>query len=200
MPERTPPATRPPPRSWVVGLGAVVWLGCVGAGFAAWDRYDATPGPQGTAAAAPIATAKPWTLTLYAHPHCPCTRAGLGELAELARFLPAATEIRVVFVLPRGVEAGWERTASWDAAAAIPGVAVVCDVGGAEAVRAGAATSGYAVLTDGSGRVAFRGGLTRGRGRVGESPGRRAILEVVAGGREVGEAPVFGCPLLDEPR
>lgn len=186
----------PPHRSrsgLLVGLAAVVWLAGVAAGFAAWDRYDATPGAQAAAAGEPGAAA--WALTLYAHPHCPCTRASLDELAELARALPPDVAVRVVFVRPAGVEPGWERTASWDAAAAIPGVAVTCD-----AARAGAATSGHVVLTDATGRVAFRGGLTRGRGRVGESAARRTILEVVAGERPDGEAPVYGCPLANESR
>lgn len=183
--------------SRLVGAAAAVWLAGVAAGFAVWDRYDATPGTQAAAAGEPGAA--PWTLTLYAHPHCPCTRASLGELAELARDLPPGVRVRVVFVRPAGAEPGWERAASWDAAAAIPGVAVTCDADG-DAARAGAATSGHVVLTDAAGRVAFRGGLTRGRGRVGESAARRTILGVVAGERASGEAPVYGCPLANEPR
>jgi hypothetical protein len=186
--------------SGAVAGAAVVWLAVVAAGFAAWGAYDSTPGPQaaGAATAEPVGPA--WTLTLYAHPHCPCTRASLAELAELARALPAGAEVRVAFVRPAGTAAGWERTAAWDVAAAIPGVRVRCDVEGVEAARAGATTSGHAVLADAAGRVAFRGGLTRGRGRAGESAGRRAVLEIVAGGMADGEAPVFGCPLAEESR
>ena len=190
-----PPAWRPT----ITAAAALAWLATVAAGFAAWGAYDATPGPRadGVVAAEPAGPA--WTLTLYAHPHCPCTRASLAELAELARALPPGAEVRVAFVRPAGTAAGWERTASWDEAAAIPGVRVRCDAGGAEAARAGATTSGHAVLADAAGRVAFRGGLTRGRGRAGESAGWRAVLEIVAGGMAEGEAPVFGCPLADRP-
>lgn len=190
-------AENPASRPWLVALVAVAWLGAVGAGFAAWERYDATPGPRGPDAPGAPGAAR-WTLTLYAHPHCPCTRAALGELAELARLLPPDAAVAVAFVRPVGVEPGWELTPSWDAAAAIPGVAVRCDVEGSDAARAGAATSGHAVLTDATGRVAFRGGLTRGRGRVGESAARRTILGVVAGESSGGNAPVYGCPLGDE--
>lgn len=192
-----PPSARRQRSGLVVGFAAVVWLAGVAAGFAVWDRYDATPGAQAEAAGEPGAAA--WTLTLYAHPHCPCTRASLDELAELARALPPVVQVRVVFVRPAGAAPGWERTASWDAAAAIPGVEVTCDADG-DAARAGAATSGHVVLTDAAGRVAFRGGLTRGRGRVGESAARRTILGVVAGEQADGEAPVYGCPLANEPR
>ncbi|HEX4612822.1 MAG TPA: hypothetical protein VH092_31800 [Urbifossiella sp.] len=197
------PAARRPSRlaGAVVGAAAVVWLGGAAAGFAVWGGYDATPGPQAVGAAGPgDAAGSPWALTVYAHPHCPCTRAGLAELAELARARPVGLDIRVVFVRPAGAEAGWERTASWDAAAAIPGVRVCCDPDGAEAGRAGAITSGHAVLADRAGRVAFRGGLARGRGRAGESAGRRAVLAIAAGEGAAAEAPVYGCPLVDDPR
>jgi len=173
-------------------LLAGLWLGGVAGGFAAWEAYDATPGPQAAGAAPPTGPA--WALTFYAHPHCPCTRAGLAELAELARAAPEL-DVTVVLVRPAGAEPGWERSPAWDA---VPGARVRCDADGAEAARVGAVTSGHAVLTDGAGRVAFRGGLTRARGRVGESPGRRAVLAILAGGEAPAEAPVYGCPLTDD--
>jgi hypothetical protein len=173
-------------------LLAGLWLGGVAGGFAAWEAYDAKPGQQAGGAAPPAGPA--WTLTFYAHPHCPCTRAGLAELAELARDAPQL-DVTVVFVRPAGAEPGWERSAAWDA---VPGAHVRCDAGGAEAARVGALTSGQAVLTDHTGRVAFRGGLTRGRGRVGESPGRRAVLAILRGEEAPDAAPVYGCPLADE--
>lgn len=199
--EQPLPLSAHPRGEWAVGVVAAAWLLAVVAGFAAWEVYDTTPGPRGegsTAAGDPAGP--PWTLTLYAHPHCPCVRATLAELADLARAGGDQLGVEVVFVRPEGVEPGWERTPAWDAAAAIPGARVGCDPDGAEATRAGAATSGHAVLADRTGRVAFRGGLTRARGRVGDSPGRRAVLEVVAGGGAAAECPVFGCPLLDGSR
>lgn len=182
-------ATRTFASVFVLGL----WLAGVAGGFVAWEVYDATPGPQAAGAAPPAGPA--WALTFYAHPHCPCSRAGLAELAELARAAPDL-DVTVVFVRPAGAEPGWERSAAWDA---VPGARVRCDADGAEAARAGAATSGHAVLTDPTGRVAFRGGLTRGRGRVGESPGRRAVLAILRGEQVANAAPVYGCPLADEP-
>lgn len=177
---------------WLVGL---VWLGGITAGFVAWERYETTAGATGPV----LATAEErapgrWRLSVFAHPHCPCTRAMLGELAEALHATPDLTG-RVVFVRPAGAADGWERGRLWDAAAAIPGVEVGCD-GGTEARRFGAETSGQAVLTDPSGRVVFRGGLTRARGRAGESPGRRAVLDWVNSGTGPMEVPVFGCPLF----
>ncbi|MBN9518040.1 RedB protein [bacterium] len=201
MPHTPPPAPDPRPSwsGWIVGFAAAAWLAGVAAGFAAWDAYDATPDPQAAAGPGEPSVA-PWTLTLYAHPHCPCMRAGLAELAELTRALPAGVAVHVAFVRPAGAQPGWERTAGWDAAAAIPGVTVRCDAGGEDAARVGVTASGCAVLADATGRVAFRGGLTRGRGRAGESAARRTILGIVAGELMDGEAPVFGCPLANDPR
>jgi hypothetical protein len=176
----------------VAGLLWTAWLAAAAAGFAVWERYDATPGAAGPAAdAAPTGR---WELVLFAHPHCPCTRAALAELAELAHDGPGLA-VRVVYVRPPGAPDGWERTGTWDDAAAVPGIAVTVEAG--EAARAGAKTSGYAVLYDPHGRVAFRGGVTRARGRAGDSPGRRAVLDILAGREpEAREAPAFGCPLF----
>lgn len=185
-------------RNAVTLLVAMAWLSLVLAGFGLWEVYETTPGPRG--APAPLAvniTSRPeFELVLYAHPHCPCTRASLTELAGLAREAGPALSIRVAFVRPPGVPEGWERTSSWTMAQSC-GAKVVVDESGAEALQAGAITSGTVILRDGTGRIAFRGGLTRGRGRVGESAGQRAILNVLSGSVLVMvETPVFGCPLV----
>ena len=129
---------------------------------------------------------------VFVHPHCPCTRAALPEL--LATLSEAhAGSVRVVYVRPADVPAGWERTRSWEIAAAA-GVEVVVDADGSEAAAEGAETSGYAVARDATGRVAFRGGI--GRGRAGANPGLLAVADVLAGRvPAASEAPVFGCPL-----
>lgn len=168
------------------------WAGLVAAGFAAWDRYDRTPGAPGTAPPPGPPTGP--GVTAYLHPHCPCSRATIAELAALARDRgPTPT---VAFVLPPGTEPGWESGPALDAAARA-GLAVRCDAGGAEARANGAATSGHVVARDAAGRVAFSGGVTPARGRTGECPGRAAVAAVLAGGEPlVPDAPVFGCPLF----
>jgi hypothetical protein len=180
---------------WVVG---VAWLAAIVGGLWAWERYDTTGGPVGPPAVAPAETdAGRWRLTVFVHPHCPCARATVGELAELVRQVPDLA-VRVVFVLPEGTADGWERGELWQAAARLPGAELGRDPDGREARRSGAGTSGHAVLTDPEGRMVFRGGLTRARGREGESVGRRAVRDWVAGRAGVAEAPVFGCPLFAE--
>lgn len=183
-------------REAAIGVLAGAWLAAVAAGLWAWERYDATPGTAGAATAAANEPARGhWQLTLFAHPHCPCSRAAIRELAEIARAEPRLA-VRVLFVRPAGAREGWERGDSWAAASAVGGAAVACDADGREARRLGAETSGFAVLADPSGRGVFRGGLTQGRGRAGESAGRRAVLGWVRAGAGASAAPVYGCPLF----
>jgi hypothetical protein len=173
----------------------VAWFGAVLIGFGLWERYDTTPGGVGDPRASGAPPDARWRLAVFAHPRCPCTRATLCELSELAAAAPELA-VRVSFVRPAGSPDGWERGELWDAAARLPGVAVGADADGVEARRMGAETSGQAVLIHPAGRVVFRGGLTPARGRTGASPGRAAVAAWLE--TEVGPAaaPVYGCPLF----
>lgn len=176
-------------------LIVVVWLLIVATGFAALAAFKNVPGARGSEPAPAPAGHSGWSLALFVHPHCPCSRASLAELRELMREAGPALSARVVLVRPAGVPDGWERGELWSAATGIAGVRVDRDTGASEARRAGAATSGHAVLYDPQGRVVFSGGLTRGRGHAGESSGRRAVVAHVRGRAADRDAPVFGCPL-----
>lgn len=178
---------------WLVGT---TWLGCVLLGFFVWDRFDWTAGGVGQARDIPEAGPARWRLVLFAHPHCPCLRASLAELAEVVQRAPNLS-VRVVFVRPERTSEGWERGSSWEAASRMTGVETSCDADGAEARSFGAETSGHAELIDPLGRVVFRGGLTSGRGRNGESAGRRAILDWIEHNAGAASAPVYGCLLFD---
>jgi hypothetical protein len=183
-------------REATVWSAAVIWLAIVTGGFWIWERYDTTPGSTG---ATTLAAAEPprdrWRLTVFAHPHCPCTRSALRELNEITRAAPELS-VRVLFVRPAGARGDWEQGNSWNTATGITGAEVSGDADGAEAHQFGAETSGFAVLTDPSGQIVFCGGLTPGRGRTGESAGRRAVLAWVGSGSGASTAPVFGCPLF----
>jgi hypothetical protein len=92
----------------------------------------------------------------------------------------------------------------------IPGVALRLDPEGRLATSLGATTSGSLTISDGAGRVRFFGGVTSGRGAVGESPSLLAAREslAVAGGIDaeidasesseiaIATMPVFGCALV----
>lgn len=181
-------------RERAVWLAVAVWLSAVAGGLWAWERHDATPGAAGDAIAPPAAPGR-WTLTVFAHPKCPCARATLIELAELAPAVPELV-VRVRIVVPPDPGLGWERGEAWAAAGRVAGADVAADPGGAEARRCGAETSGHAVLTGPDGAVAFRGGLTPGRGRPGPGAGRRAVVDWVSGRAGAPAAPVFGCELF----
>ena len=181
-------------REWRVRVLAGCWVGLVLCGFWRWERYDRTAGGVGRGTTHSDEVGR-WQLTVFAHPHCPCSRATLRELDALARATPALAT-RVLFVRPPGGPGEWERGEAWDAATRIPGAEVSCDHDGISARTFGAKTSGHAVLTDPTGRVVFCGGLTRARGRTGASEGRNAVAVWVGGGVGAEAAPVFGCPLF----
>ena len=189
-----------------VFLGAFLALWCVAltVGAHALWRYSATPGEAGPAperwpADAPFQP-RPGraTLVMLAHPHCPCTRASLVELTQLAA--RGGADAWVLFVRPEGAEAGWEHSSSWGTAAEIPGAHVLVDANGETARAFGARTSGYVLFYDATGVLRFSGGITASRGQQGPSFGSEAILAVLRGeGAGPSRALTYGCPLLDEP-
>jgi hypothetical protein len=195
-------STRFRKRALWTALGAL-WLGAVAAGFAWLGSYNNRPGiPANAPARWPADTqiardTRHPTLVMLVHPRCTCSRASLGELAELvarARHRPTTV---VLMVRPAGVSGDWEQTDLWQSAAHIPGVTVVRDDGGVEAERFGTRASGQTLLYDTDGRLLFSGGITGARGHPGDNAGRAAILALLDR-EEVHQAgtPVFGCPLL----
>ena len=187
-------------------LLSVIWLGAAVAGTRFLLVYDFTPGREGTgkapshwpaASEIPHAAALP-TLVMFAHPKCPCTRASMGELALLMAHCQGLVDARVVFFQPEGSGEDWSRTDLWRTAAAIPGVTVQADEGGAEATRFHATTSGQTILYDARGDLLFNGGITDGRGHSGDNAGRSAIIGLLNHRTAaVRQMPAFGCSLLD---
>src|SRR5207245_55082 len=126
---------------------------------------------------------------MVVHPHCPCSRASIEELAQIMTRCQGRLSSHVFFVKPIQCAQGWERTPLWDRAADILGVTVSCDEAGAEARRFGAATSGQVLLYQPDGTLVFSGGITLTRGHEGDNPGREAVIRFLTEGR--GELP---CP------
>ncbi|MCA1614321.1 MAG: RedB protein [Acidobacteria bacterium] len=180
-----------------------LWLLLICTGVGLLWRYERTPG-------AAAATFNQWpadsrvrlstdraTLVMLAHPHCPCTRASLGELARLMAQAEGRVTAYVLFVKPSGFPDGWEKTDLLATASAIPGVTVVRDDEGVEAGRSRAATSGQTMLYDAAGRLLFSGGITRARGHEGDNAGRAAVVSLLTTDEAgPGGTPVFGCPLF----
>ncbi len=181
-----------------------VWLGGVVAGLGWLANYSNRPG---TAAA----VAQSWpaesrvardpgraTLLMLLHPRCSCSKASVGELAEIAARCEVAPRIVVLFVKPAGVAGDWEKSELWRDAAAIRDATLQVDDGGAEARRFGATTSGHSFLYARDGRLLFSGGVTSSRGHAGENAGCAALLALLHGEEPATAAtPVFGCDLFD---
>ena len=190
-------------RSVLIAAGSL-WLLAVGTGLALLWSYENSPG---TGAAPPAGwpsdsgiqrVAGLPTLVMLAHPHCPCTRASIGELDSLMAHCEGRLAAYVLFLKPEDVPGGWEKSDLWYKAASIPGVTVMADEAGIEALRFHAATSSHTLLYDSEGRLLFSGGITGSRGHSGDNAGRGAIESLVnrsLSGRA--ETLVFGCTLLD---
>jgi hypothetical protein len=134
---------------------------------------------------------------MFVHPQCPCTRASVGELAELLSHCPGPVRAQVIFYKPAGVSDEWVHTDLWRSAAAIPGVEVACDDNSKEADLFGATASGFVVLYDTMGRLAFNGGITGERGHWGDNEGLGAIEAILSGQTPHRTTmPVLGCSIL----
>jgi hypothetical protein len=190
--------------SRILAVFVIAWLIFVAMGLWLLSGYEnragvaATPPTQWPTESRIQRTQNQATLVILAHPHCPCTRASIGELASIMAHSQGRLSAYVLFVKPAGVPDDWEITDLWQAASQIPGVKVIQDSEGVEAHLFHAATSGQAILYDPSGHLLFRGGITASRGHSGDNAGRSAIVSLVnAQATDRTESSVFGCPLFD---
>jgi hypothetical protein len=189
--------------AWPIRAMVAVWTLAIFAGMLALLHYSNSPGPDVTSPATwPVSSRisldsnRP-TLIMFAHPHCPCTRASLGELNRLVSNCQGKFNTQIWFIKPPGTDADWTNTVLWRQAAAISGVTVHCDDDGVETSRFHAETSGYTVLYDPRGNLLFQGGITMSRGHEGDNPGRSA-LESLAQRQPLSHVrtSVYGCSLL----
>ena len=190
-------------------LGIVVgaiWLGASWGGLAWLALYANAPGPTAQVVSEwPVdsklrLSEQGDTLILFAHPHCPCTRATLGELDKIVARYRGAVTTWVVFLKPTDSDESWEQSDLRDAAAMIPDAHIVSDLGGVEARRFHATTSGQTFLYSDQGRLLFNGGITLARGHAGDNPGRLAIESYLSGAVPLcRQTPVFGCPIAVSP-
>jgi hypothetical protein len=182
----------------------IVWSCLLLAGLAATAVWESRPGTFGaTPSAWPPHTTithvhEGFTLLLFAHPQCPCTRASLDELEWLLSRSQGHILAQVIFTRPSAAPPDWEKTDSWERARSIPGVLVRSDPGGADARRFGASTSGSVLMFDAGGALVFHGGITAARGHAGDNAGASAVLDAIDHRGPDACTPVFGCPLFDE--
>jgi hypothetical protein len=184
----------------------IAWMSASCAGLAMLAVYDASPGNRRPSPSDWPAESKlilgnrDATLIMFVHPHCPCTRASLGELEKIVAHSPNSVTPWVVYLKPAGPDESWDQTDLLTTAAAIPGVRVVRDLDGVEARRFHATTSGQTLLYSHHGNLVFNGGITVARGHAGDNPGRSAIESYLQGSVPTcHETPVFGCPIALTP-
>jgi hypothetical protein len=194
------PASR---RARAVLVGAIVfWGACVGSGMAGLARYSSTEGAAGAppqrwpASAAVAPSSDRVTLLMFAHPRCPCTRASLGELAELMARTGDRVDAHVLFVRPEGAGDDWDDSDLEAQAAAIPGVKVSVDGEARQAELFRSTTSGHVLVYGADGALLFSGGITAARGHMGDNLGVEAVRALARGAvAAVARTSVFGCAL-----
>jgi len=190
--------------SKIASLG-LLWLFLTGAGLWFLSDYQNTPG---------IATAPPVqfpaesrlarnadrpTLVMLVHPHCPCSRASIGELELVAAQTQRRATIYVLFLKPSEFTEDWEKTDLWKNVSEIPGVKAVSDTDGKEAALFNGATSGQTFLYAADGHLLFKGGITDGRGHSGDNAGRSAVVAFLNEDKTAQtETEVYGCPLFNK--
>ena len=193
--------------AYLTAIFAGLWLVAAALGQRVMLNYDYTAAAPGTPPAKwPTASKIPRVpglpaIVVVAHPHCPCSRATVEELARLMALLQDKATATVIFFRPPEFAPDWEMTDLWRSAARIPGVAVLSDVSGTEARLFGAQASGQTMLYDAAGNLQFSGGITASRGHAGDSAGRSAILSIMnTGNSGTSHTSVYGCSLHDPER
>ena len=191
---------------WLWVASALLWSIAIATGWVTLLRYDYETRPHESR---PVPARWPTsskierdhdraTLVMFAHPRCPCTRASIGELALLMAHCQGRLRAHVMFFRPVGASDAGAKTDLWWSAAAIPGVTVAQDDGGAEARRFHVATSGHTLLYGARGELLLSGGITASRGHSGDNAGRGAVFALLHDGvADRKETPAFGCSLRD---
>lgn len=187
-------------------FAVVLWGAAVVVGIQRIWSYESTPGePSSVPAIWPGSSLvsvdrERATVMMFVHPLCSCTRASLIELRETLDTMNRAPAVWIVLLSPQGIVEDWNEHTS-AIARRIPEATIVTDVEGKAAHEFGASTSGHVVAYDRDGSLMFSGGITEGRGHVGNNRGRRDLIAALRGGDRAHEHPIFGCGLDDpEPR
>lgn len=184
-------------------LGVVAVLTIVVSGFGTLWTHASTPGkwnpPPGVWPTDTTLQTSPdkVRIVMFAHPHCPCTRAGLTELERALARADGSTTATVLFLHPSSRPVSWVQTNSWRQAQQIPHVTVIADPDGMEARRFGAATSGTTVVYSPEGQLLFAGGITASRGHEGRNAGTDTLDSALSSQTPATRTcRVFGCSLV----
>ena len=188
-------------------LAGALWLFAIGIGLIKIYDYEFTPGPQGTLSSQwPTASSikKPndmFQFIMVVHPHCPCSRASMGELEKIMAHNQGKVNTYVLFVRPKQFDKTWVMTDLYQQALRIPGVQVIIDDEGRLAELFGATTSGQTFLYDKTGNLIFTGGITESRGHAGDNVGSDTVNALINHRLvSVHKTKFFGCSITGKPK
>lgn len=192
-------------RWWLTLAGVLLWGCSIGAGMRFLSAYAATPGIKGSspphwpAESSIRRSTDGFTMVLFAHPRCSCTKATLDELAVIQGQSGNRIHPYILFLDFSEEGKQWHETSLWKQASELPGITVGLDEGGREARRFGVATSGHALVYNANGELVFSGGITGRRGEAGMNEGRRSILDLAQSSTTAAAGTrVFGCSMREE--
>ena len=154
-------------------------------------------------------------LIVFVHPYCPCTRATLKNLDVALDSIEL--HVSIVQLRTERLESIHSPISSIASLANKNNWNLIMDNEGVEAKRFGATTSGECLLFDAEGSLLFAGGITAGRGHLGNNEGLETLKELTrrlstpsdyhsssheksqfAGTSPLAQFPTFGCPLSSE--
>ncbi|MFO0945953.1 MAG: RedB protein [Planctomycetota bacterium] len=179
-----------------------LWLGFLGWSASLLFQFDNAAGevasnPRQWPDSSPIVPERgSWNLLLVLHPQCSCSRASLAELDAILSAARPRPKVHLIAYRPVNGKETWQDSVPYRAFAGNANATVFEDFDGKESRRFGVKTSGHVLLYDPEGKLRFEGGITQSRGHVGENPGRRAILGLLAENScEHKSTLVFGCAI-----
>jgi hypothetical protein len=145
---------------WLIGFG---WVSAVLSGLVAVWRYEQSPGGRvDTPAEWPQASrvkldSDRFTLLMFLHPRCDCSRASLRQLESILSDIPNQISAHVLFYKPLEESFAWAQTDIWRTAAVMRGVQLVIDNESFESETFGIVTAGQVVLYDPAVKLHFSG-------------------------------------------
>jgi hypothetical protein len=97
----------------------IAWLATIVTGTYLLLAYANAPGEAGSPPEAwPQSSQVPHdknrpTLVMFMHPHCPCSRASIGELAEVMAHCQGRVSASVLFLRPTEMATDWVLSDTW---------------------------------------------------------------------------------------
>ncbi len=180
---------------------AVAWLAALSGGFLCLVNYSTKPAknidqldcwPETTALAFGQGE---YTLVMFVHPRCPCTKASLNQLERVIdRVGKDRVDLKIVVFRPAGKTADWSDTHLRKKAEQLT-ANVFDDLDAQEAKKFEVNTSGYLLCFNKEKQRIFGGGITGSRGHEGENRGADSIVCIMNRKPAEQRFPVFGCQI-----